>query len=476
MGAPEDKRTSSNDSQVHAPLGGFRENESDGVQIDGLYTLSDGEYCSLLHRISREMIALLMQDNNASTSQVGLSVQNGKLIFSPKIKLKFGIDALSITPLPNEVSPCIQFPITMPSFPQNSSGLQFPMTNLNLDVSANTVSPNGVGASDLHFPDDIQQGFLPNLVDFDFVAFSDTFGLYPPHLEHNILTTSNQLSMSSPAPQLGFNTVEPTIVQPLMGPCSTLAVQPVPPSAPLVVTPPAAMAPTFYGQPITPPVSIAQVISGAAVSTIDQPVPSSVLVSFPVTSPGSVVQPPTSRATPATSTDVADIRLTRPAIAPQTTADTHTHTNSSPSIFSQLSTATNINKGNTSTTVTETSCHLSSDTLPDSQATIANPSPPQPSALPLEIETRRSSRPVVPSKRVEQMNQIGSKNATTASVSSLEKENIPFGIPPAWAVAAKNHFLIRDLGSEWVTCVGEWFELEALLGYGSQPGTKVRMS
>lgn len=128
-----------------------------------------------------------------------------------------------------------------------------------------------------------------------------------------------------------------------------------------------------------------------------------------------------------------------------------------------------------STTVTETTCHLSSDTLPNSQASIVDPSPPQPNALPLEIETRRSSRPVVPSKRVEQMNQIGSKNSTTvASVSSLKKENIPFGVPPAWAVAAKNHFLIRDLGSEWVTCVGEWFELEALLGYGSQPGTKVR--
>jgi len=91
-GAPEDE--TSNDSQVHAavelelgrpttslPLGGgFCENESDR-QFDGLYTLSDGEYCSLLHQISREMIALLMQDNNASTSQIGPSVQNGKLIF-----------------------------------------------------------------------------------------------------------------------------------------------------------------------------------------------------------------------------------------------------------------------------------------------------------------------------------------------------------------------------------------------------------
>jgi hypothetical protein len=246
----------------------------------------------------------------------------------------------------------------MPSFPQNSSGLQFPMTDLNLDVSANTVSSNGVGASELHFPDDIQQGFMPNLVDFDFAAFSDTFDLYPPHLEHNILTTSDQLSMSSPASQLGFNTIQPTIVQPAVQPptfygqpITPPAVQPVPPSAPLVVTPPAAMAPTFYGQPITPPAIqpvplsaplVAQVISGAAVSTIDQPMPSSV-PSFPVTSPGSVVQPSTPRTTPATSTDVADIRLTQPAIAPPTTADTHMHTNSSPFIFSQPSTAMNIN-------------------------------------------------------------------------------------------------------------------------------------
>jgi hypothetical protein len=93
MGAPEDE--TSNDASVELELGrpatslllgeGFCENESDG-QIDGLYTLSDGEYCSLLHRISREMNALLMQDNNASTSQIGPSVQNGKLIFSLEIK------------------------------------------------------------------------------------------------------------------------------------------------------------------------------------------------------------------------------------------------------------------------------------------------------------------------------------------------------------------------------------------------------
>jgi len=329
------------------------------------------------------------------------------------------------------------------------------MTDLDLNVSANTVSSNGVRASELHFPDDIQQDFMPNLVDFDFAAFSNSFGLYPPHLEHNILTTSDQLSMSSPAPQLGFNTIQPTIVQPAVQPpafygqpITPPAVHPVPPSAPLVVTPPEAMAPAFYGQPIippavqpvppspplvvTPPAAMAPAIYGQPITPpAVQPVPPS---------PPLVVTPPAAMAPaiygqPITPPAIQQVPLspplvvTPPAIQPVPL--------SAPLVVTPA--ATNINKGNMSTTVTETTCHLSSDTLSDSQASIVDPSPPQPNALPLEIETQRSSRPVVPSKQVEQMNQIGSKNSTTvASVSSFEKENIPFGVPPAWAITAKN--------------------------------------
>jgi hypothetical protein len=92
-----------------------------------------------------------------------------------------------------------------------------------------------------------------------------------------------------------------------------------------------------------------------------------------------------------------------------------------------------------------------------------------------QADGRRSGRNPVPSKRHEQMNEIDgkSKNKTMAS-DHIEKENIPSTIPE-WTIASHNHLLTSDLGMDWTACVQAWFKLEKELGYGSQPGAKVRL-
>jgi len=84
-------------------------------------------------------------------------------------------------------------------------------------------------------------------------------------------------------------------------------------------------------------------------------------------------------------------------------------------------------------------------------------------------EVRRSGRPVVPSKHSEVV-PITSK---TIPISQNEKENIPPCTPPDWAVQARNHLLVRDMGEEWQKCVDVWSKLEGKLGYGCLTGTKV---
>lgn len=79
-------------------------------------------------------------------------------------------------------------------------------------------------------------------------------------------------------------------------------------------------------------------------------------------------------------------------------------------------------------------------------------------------DTRRSARPVVPSKRAELLNKIGD-NTKASLPTGLNKENIPPTEPPPWVVLAKAHLLSRDLGEDWNICIGEWLDLEAKLGY-----------
>jgi len=89
-----------------------------------------------------------------------------------------------------------------------------------------------------------------------------------------------------------------------------------------------------------------------------------------------------------------------------------------------------------------------------------------------EVEKRRSRAPI-PSKCIEQMQNIGAKFQSIAPSSSTEKENLPPGVPPTWAVLAKDHLLWRDLGIQWSSCVKLWFDVEDILGYGTVLGTKV---
>ncbi|KJA16409.1 hypothetical protein HYPSUDRAFT_207108 [Hypholoma sublateritium FD-334 SS-4] len=82
------------------------------------------------------------------------------------------------------------------------------------------------------------------------------------------------------------------------------------------------------------------------------------------------------------------------------------------------------------------------------------------SNMPSDI--RRSTRSVIPSKRSEQLNKIGGNDT---DVPHPGKENIP----------PQGHFLLRDLGEDWVACVEKWFELEEKLGFGEVPGTKTAL-
>jgi hypothetical protein len=112
----------------------------------------------------------------------------------------------------------------------------------------------------------------------------------------------------------------------------------------------------------------------------------------------------------------------------------------------------------------------SSNLLVSELSSALPPEIPSTTAFSTEAETWRSSRAIVPSKRSEQMNQIGSKNAP---VPSVEKENVPPSLVPNWAIAAKKYLLGTDLGAEWAGCVQGWLELEETLGYGSVSGSKV---
>lgn len=76
----------------------------------------------------------------------------------------------------------------------------------------------------------------------------------------------------------------------------------------------------------------------------------------------------------------------------------------------------------------------------------------------------RSGRTIIPSTRLEKMNEIGS--------------NVKENIPPIsshslseWVTVPKEHLLQLDLGEEWKSCVNAWLALEELLDYGAK--TKV---
>jgi hypothetical protein len=93
----------------------------------------------------------------------------------------------------------------------------------------------------------------------------------------------------------------------------------------------------------------------------------------------------------------------------------------------------------------------------------------------LAPDNRRSGRPLVPSKRIDQMNMIGSK--TLSSIPSADKsENVVPGQTPEWVSIAKKSLLDCDLGDEWRSCVEGWLVVEEQLDFGMMPGCKVSRS
>lgn len=93
------------------------------------------------------------------------------------------------------------------------------------------------------------------------------------------------------------------------------------------------------------------------------------------------------------------------------------------------------------------------------------------SGLNIPADLRRYTRSAISSQRSEQLNKIGD-NIT--GIPHPRKEDIPpqSTRPPPWISLTKGHFLSRDLGEDWVTCVGIWFELEGMFGFGEVLGTK----
>lgn len=93
----------------------------------------------------------------------------------------------------------------------------------------------------------------------------------------------------------------------------------------------------------------------------------------------------------------------------------------------------------------------------------------------LAPDNRRSGRPLVPSKRIDQMNMIGSK--ILSSIPSADKsENVVPGQTPEWVSIAKKSLLDCDLGHEWRSCVEGWLVVEEQLDFGTMPGCKVSRS
>ena len=90
-----------------------------------------------------------------------------------------------------------------------------------------------------------------------------------------------------------------------------------------------------------------------------------------------------------------------------------------------------------------------------------------------QVDSRRSGRNPVPSKRHDQMNEIDGKGNNKTASAHIETENIPPSTIPEWTIASHDHLLNSDLGKDWTACVRAWFELEQELGYGSQAGAKV---
>ena len=81
-------------------------------------------------------------------------------------------------------------------------------------------------------------------------------------------------------------------------------------------------------------------------------------------------------------------------------------------------------------------------------------------------KSSRFGRAIIPSTRLEKMNEIGSSKENTPPVAPRQAKE--------WVTSAKEHLLGLNLGEEWKLCVDTWLAVEASLDYGGK--TKVSLT
>ncbi|KAG6835530.1 hypothetical protein H0H93_000483 [Arthromyces matolae] len=84
--------------------------------------------------------------------------------------------------------------------------------------------------------------------------------------------------------------------------------------------------------------------------------------------------------------------------------------------------------------------------------------------------TSRSGRTITPLTRNEKLNQIGVSSSESRVADGKENIDPNSVVPPAWLLAAREHFLARDLGNDWKVCIDTWERFEASLNYHNSKG------
>lgn len=128
----------------------------------------------------------------------------------------------------------------------------------------------------------------------------------------------------------------------------------------------------------------------------------------------------------------------------------------------------NIDSGSQLSHETPNAESAESDRLPvDAPLNAPASQPPDVTSCPAgALKVSKSGRSIIPSTRLEKMNEIGSnkENVTPATVSSKSSNE--------WADGAKKYMLGLELGDDWKACVNAWVMIEGSLGYGK--GSNVR--
>ncbi|KAF8867802.1 hypothetical protein BD779DRAFT_1685291 [Infundibulicybe gibba] len=87
----------------------------------------------------------------------------------------------------------------------------------------------------------------------------------------------------------------------------------------------------------------------------------------------------------------------------------------------------------------------------------------------LQQHTSRSGRPLMPSTRMEKLNEIGTDVGKESRL-PRPKDSAPTE-PPEWMDEAKKYLSGLSLGEDWVSCIEAWVKLETALEYGAKQGS-----